>query len=140
MKIHSGSQRNQPLAEINVVPFVDIVLVLLIVFMITAPFIQQGMTVEVPRAEAPEVKSKQEDLVVTIDRQGKIFLGDSKQALDQQELQVKLTSVYKEKENKALLVKADHTLQYGEVIQVMATALKAGVERIGMITQPDGKN
>jgi len=140
MRIHSGSSHNQPLAEINVIPFVDILLVLLIIFMITAPLIQQGMSVEVPKANAPQIKSNKHDLVITIDKQGRIFIGDSKQSLNANELQSKLTAIYKGKESKALLVKADHQLQYGKVIDVMSTALKAGVERIGMITQPDGKN
>lgn len=139
MKVHSGSGHNAPLAEINVVPFVDIVLVLLIIFMITAPFIQQGMPIELPKAQSPEIKANQEDLTVTIDRAGKIFLSDTKQTLTLAELQAKLAAIYQQKQEKALLIKADQRLQYGEVVQVMATALKAGVVRIGMITQPDGK-
>lgn len=137
MILHTGSAHNRPLAEINVIPFVDIVLVLLIIFMIAAPLMQQGMPVELPKAQAPEVKQTQKDLIVTIDAQNHIFLGDSRAPLTQENLAAKLAAIFQTKEEKALLIRADHNLVYGKVIEVMSTALKAGVERIGMITQPE---
>jgi len=137
MKIHAGGGHNHPLAEINVIPFVDVVLVLLIIFMITAPLLQQGMPVELPKAQAPEVKQTQKDLIVTVDAQSHIFLGDSRAPLTQDDLAAKLAAIFQTKEEKALLIRADHNLVYGKVIEVMSTALKAGVERIGMITQPE---
>ncbi|MBI4125414.1 MAG: protein TolR [Deltaproteobacteria bacterium] len=135
--LHAGSRHNQPLAEINVVPFVDIVLVLLIIFMITAPLLQQGLPVELPKAEAQEIKREKKDLVVTIDAKGNIFLGDVKQALNLEAFTAKLAAIFKTKEDKALLIRADHQLSYGAVVDVMSTALKVGVQRIGMITQPE---
>lgn len=137
MKIHQGGAHNQPLAEINVIPFVDIVLVLLIIFMITAPLLQQGMPVELPKAQSQEIKSEAKDLVLTIDPQEHIFLGDSREALTAETLIPKLAAIYQTKEKKALLIRADHKLLYGKVIEVMAIAMKVGVERIGMITQPE---
>lgn len=137
MKIHRGGFHNQPLAEINVIPFVDIVLVLLIIFMITAPLMQMGMPVELPKAQAPEVKQEPKDLILSIDSGGHIFLGDSRAPLTSEELAPKLAAIYQAKEKKALLIRADHKLLYGKVIEVMSTALKVGVERIGMITQPE---
>lgn len=135
--LHFGSGHHQPLAEINVIPFVDIVLVLLIIFMITAPLFQQGMPVELPKAQAPDVKQESKDLIVTMDAQGHLFLGDSRQPLALEEFTPKLAAIFQTKEQKALLIKADHKLLYGKVIEVMSIALKAGVERIGMITQPE---
>lgn len=134
--LHAGGGHNRPLAEINVVPFVDIVLVLLIIFMITAPLLQQGLPVELPKAEAQEIKREKKDLVVTIDARGSIFLGDVKQPLDLEAFTAKLAAIFKTKEEKAVLIRADHKLDYGRVVAVMSTALKAGVTRIGMITEP----
>lgn len=135
--LHAGSGHNRPLAEINVIPFVDIVLVLLIIFMITAPLLQQGMPVELPKAQAPDVKQEPRDLIVTLDAEGHIFLGDSRQPLTLETFTDKLAAIFQTKEKKALVVRADHKLLYGKVIEVMSVALKAGVERIGMITQPE---
>lgn len=135
--LHAGAGHHRPLAEINVVPFVDIVLVLLIIFMITAPLLQQGLPVELPKAEAQEIKREKKDLVVTIDSKGNIFLGDVKQPLDLEAFTAKLAAIFQTKEDKALLIRADHTLTYGTVVDVMSTALKVGVQRIGMITQPE---
>lgn len=137
MKIHAGGGHNHPLAEINVVPFVDVVLVLLIIFMITAPLLQQGMPVELPKAQSPEIKREAKDLILTIDAQNHIFLGESRAPITTEEVTPKLAAIFKNKEQKSLLIQADQKLVYGKVVEVMADALKAGVERIGMITQPE---
>jgi|SRR3989338_4944533 len=128
---------NRSMAEINITPFVDVVLVLLIIFMITAPLLQQGLPVQLPKAAAQEIKRTPQDLVLTIDDKGHVFLGDSRSPIAVDELPAKLVAVYQGKENKYLLIKADQQLRYGEVIQVMSVAQKAGVERIGMITRPE---
>lgn len=136
MKFGQNRSHNAPMAEINVTPFVDVVLVLLIIFMVTAPLLQQGLSVDLPKAATREMKQEADDLVVTIDKQERIFLGDSKQPLNMPQLTAKLSSIYQTKEKKALLIKADEKLQYGKVVEVMATAQKIGVERIGMVTEP----
>lgn len=136
MKVGQNRSHNAPMAEINVTPFVDVVLVLLIIFMVTAPMLQQGLSVDLPKAAAREMKQEADDLIVTIDKQERIFLGDSKQSLNMSQLTAKLASIYQTKEKKALLIKADEKLQYGKVVEVMATAQKIGVERIGMVTEP----
>ncbi len=128
---------NRSMAEINITPFVDVVLVLLIIFMITAPLLQQGLPVQLPKAAAQEIKRTPQDLILTIDDKGHIFLGDSRSPVLADDLPAKLVAVYQGKESKDLLIKADQQLRYGEVIQVMSLAQKAGVERIGMITRPE---
>ncbi|MDO8526456.1 MAG: protein TolR [Deltaproteobacteria bacterium] len=138
MKLHANNGvHHRSMAEINITPFVDVVLVLLIIFMITAPMLQQGMSVQLPKAQAPEVKRTPQDLILTIDGQGHVFIGDSRSPVPQNELATKLAAVYQGKESKDLLIKADQQLRYGQVIGIMSEAQKAGVERIGMITQPD---
>lgn len=137
MRLHIGGGHHRSLAEINITPFVDVVLVLLIIFMITAPLLQQGMSVQVPKAEASELKRTPQDIIITINNQGHVFMGDSRAAISVEELMSKLAVVYQNKENKDLLIKADEQLKYGKVIEVMAIAQKAGAERIGMITQPN---
>lgn len=133
----SSGTHNHSMAEINITPFVDVVLVLLIIFMITAPLLQQGLPVQLPKAQASEIKRTPQDMVLTLDDKGHIFLGDSRSPVSMEELPSKLVAVYQGKESKDLLIKADQQLRYGEVIQVMSLAQKAGVERIGMITRPE---
>jgi len=140
MKLHStGKSHYAALAEINITPFVDVVLVLLIIFMITAPLLQQGFAINVPKTTAPELKQTPQDVILSLDGQGRIFIGDSKVSVSRDDLAAKLAAVYRNKEKKDLLVKADQGLRYGLVIDVMSMAQKAGVERIGMVTQPDSK-
>ena len=132
-----NGDRNATLAEINITPFVDVVLVLLIIFMITAPLLQQGMAVQLPKAAAPELKRTPQDLIVTIDDKGHVFVGDSRAPVSTENLAAKLAAAYQNKDQKDLLIKADQQLKYGQVIEVMSIAQKAGVDRIGMITQPE---
>lgn len=137
MKLHRGGGHHRALSEINITPFVDVVLVLLIIFMITAPLLQQGMQVQIPKAAAPDIERTPQDLIVTIDEGENIFIGDSRLPVPMNNLSEKLAAIYANKETKDLLVKADTNLKYGKVIEVMAVAQKAGVDRIGMVTQPD---
>ena len=137
MKLNSSDAHNDSLAEINITPFVDVVLVLLIIFMITAPLLQQGMPVQLPKAAAPEIHRTPQDLVMTVDNAGHLFLGDSRAPVTMEDLPVKLAAIYQTKEQKDLLIKADQSLLYGKVIDVMAAAQKSGVDRIGLITQSE---
>lgn len=137
MKLHSGGGHHRALAEINITPFVDVVLVLLIIFMITAPLLQQGLPVQLPKASAPELERTPQDLILTLDDKGHIFISDSRAPIPIEELASKLVATYQNKEKKDLLIKADRELRYGQVIEVMALAHNAGVERIGMITQTE---
>lgn len=140
-EMHSGNNKrgghNRVLNEINVTPFVDVILVLLIIFMVTAPLLQQGLPVNLPEAAAPTLKRTKTDLILTIKRDGTIYLGDDATPVPMRELQERLVGAFAARENKDLFIKADTDLLYGTVVKVMSLAKKAGVDRIGMMTQPE---
>jgi len=130
---------NRMLSEINITPLVDVALVLLIVFMITAPLLQQGMPVNLPEAAAPALKRTKTDVIVSIQGDGKVYLGDDNEVIPEDELEGRLMAIYQAKDQKDLFIKADRNVRYGKVVNVMSVAKKAGVDRIGMITQPETK-
>lgn len=137
MLVHQNGSHNRVLSEINITPFVDVMLVLLIIFMVTAPLLQQGLPVNLPEAQAPALKRTKTDVILTLQKDGNVFLGDDKTAIPPDELEPRLTAIYSTREEKDLFIKADTDLRYGMVVKVMSMAKKAGVERIGMITQPE---
>ncbi|MBI4208882.1 MAG: protein TolR [Deltaproteobacteria bacterium] len=125
------------LAEINVTPFVDVMLVLLVIFMITAPLLVQGIEVNLPRAAAKPITPEEDKLVMTIRKDRQIFL--EKQEIPYSSLVEKLKAIYAQRSNKDLFLKADREVPYGYVVEVLAEARKAGLDRVGMITQPPEK-
>ncbi len=134
---HNNNGRNSPLAEINVIPFCDILLVLLIIFMITTPLMQQGLDINLPQASAPSISREKTDIILTMKKNGDIFVGDDPSPVTVGFLEKKLSDVYKNKEKKDLFIRADTDIRYGEVVKVMTLAKEAGVARIGMVTQPE---
>jgi len=132
--------RMKSLSEINVTPLVDVALTLLIVFMITAPLLQQGLPVNLPEASAPALKRAKEDIVLTVQNNGSIYIGDDKIMIPMDEVEGRLSAIFSQKQQKDLFIKADTDLRYGDVIRIMSIAKKAGVDRIGMITQPEKEN
>ncbi len=135
MKINGT--HNKALAEINVIPFCDILLVLLIIFMITAPLMQQGLDVNLPQASSPAISREKTDIILTMRQNGEIFVGDDPASVTTGFLEKKLGDIYENKEKKDLFIKADSDIKYGEVVKVMSIAKNAGVVRIGMVTQPE---
>ena len=133
----SGSGR-QTLTEINVTPLVDVMLVLLIIFMVTAPLIQQGVEVKLPEARAQPVKAEEQKLVLSVKEDKSIWLGTSDQparvALD--DLEAKLRANVRVAKDHELYLMADRKLPYGYVVEVMAVVQRAGVTNLGMITDP----
>ena len=126
------------LAEINIIPLVDIMLVLLIIFMVAAPLLQQGVDVDLPEVNAGAVSQAKDDLVLTINSNGQLFLGDDKSNIyTLGTLEEKLKSIFENKQKKEIYLHADKDAVYGYVVQVMALCQKAGVERMGMITTPE---
>ena len=123
------------MADINVTPLVDVMLVLLIIFMVTAPLIQSGVKVDLPRASAQQMEHQEEKLVLTITRDRRVFLGNSE--IPPADLEKKLSSNARIQKEKELYLHADRSLPYGQVVEIMAVARRAGVESLGMITEPD---
>ena len=137
-----GRVRRKRMSEINVVPYIDVMLVLLVIFMVTAPFLTQGIKVELPQADSQNIESKgQEPLVVSVDQQGRFYfnIGDKPdQSLDAKKLMVRVKAVLRHRQDSTVYVKGDRNVAYGEVVQVMALLKQSGVEHIGMVTRlPD---
>jgi biopolymer transport protein TolR len=131
-----GAPGRTTMSEINVTPMVDVMLVLLIIFMVTAPLIQQGVKVNLPETKAAPVESTDKKLVVSIDVQKRVFIGDAEVQLA--ELEEKLKANARAQQDKELYLHADRDLPYGIVVDVMAAAQRAGVTNVGMITDPMG--
>jgi biopolymer transport protein TolR len=121
------------ISQINVVPLVDVMLVLLVIFMVTAPILQQGVAVDLPEAKAGALTGEEEQLVVTVDKKGKIYLNDDAIAYD--DLEPKLAAIIRLRPEKQVFLRADRQVAYGEVVRVMAAAKTAGVQSLGMITE-----
>ncbi len=121
-------------SEINVTPLVDVVLVLLIIFMVTAPMLQMGIDVNLPRVKARSVDVTEEKLVLTINGKKEIYLNNHKTPLT--DLSPKLENIFKTKIEREVFMRADKDVPYGYVVQVMSEVRKAGVDKLGMITEP----
>ena len=134
MAYSSGGGRTG-MSEINVTPLVDVMLVLLIIFMVTAPLIQQGVKVDLPEATAQPIEEKDADLLVlSIKPDRTLYIGEAPVALE--ELEEKLKANPKAQKQKELHLHADRSLDYGYVVDVMARVQRAGIPAIGMITDP----
>jgi biopolymer transport protein TolR len=126
---------DRPMSEINVTPLVDVMLVLLIIFMVTAPMMQQGVDVELPKTTTQPMKIKDEPLILTIKKDGKLFLG--RQEIAAAELQKKLEAIFAGTDSKELYLRADQAVPYGQVARAMAAAREAGASKLGMVTEPE---
>jgi biopolymer transport protein TolR len=131
------------MGEINVVPYIDVMLVLLIIFMITAPLLTQGITVDLPRAGAepldPDLMRDNEPLVLSIDRDGLLYLnvgGDPDVPVDEQTVLTRTAAVIRRNDQTPVLVKADTAVSYGRVVTGMVLLQQAGASKVGFITDP----
>jgi biopolymer transport protein TolR len=124
--------RRQALSEINVTPFVDVMLVLLIIFMVTAPLLQQGIDINLPQAKGKEMPTA-ERIVITIKKNGKIYV--DKTAVTIKSLKAALSK----KSSKEVFLKADKNIPYGDVVAVMGELREMGIERLGMVTEPKAR-
>jgi len=128
------------MGEINVVPYIDVMLVLLIIFMVTAPLLTQGIKVELPTAAAQPVDpSQQKPLVLSIDRDGRLYLNDGSspsQPMNEEILTARATAALQRVPDRQVLVKADQRIAYGRVVEAMVILQRAGAKKVGFITEP----
>lgn len=130
------ARRHTPLAEINVTPFVDVMLVLLIVFMVTAPLLTVGVPVELPKTEAAQLIDRDEPLIVSVDAQGKIYLQETERTLES--LIATLNAVRSERPDAVVYVRGDRGIPYGEVMSVMGALVASGITKLSLVAEtPD---
>jgi len=130
----SQGNGNRFMSEINVTPFVDVMLVLLIIFMVTAPMMTQGVDVNLPQTTTSNVKTEEDPLILSVNKKGEIYLETTKVSLE--DLEKKVKSIFKYRREKEILLRADRDIPYGFVIKVMAEVKKAGISKLGMVTEP----
>jgi biopolymer transport protein TolR len=129
----SARRRHAPMSEINVTPFVDVMLVLLIVFMVAAPLMTVGVPVDLPKADAPAINERSEPLVISIDGQGKLYLQET--AITAKDLIPRLRAITKNKEDQRIFVRGDKKISYGRVMEVMSTIANAGFTKVALIAE-----
>lgn len=144
MGASSTSSNDEPVANINVTPLVDVMLVLLVIFMITAPMLQQGVEVNLPKATTAPLEGKAEQVVISIDKQGEVFLGaGNKIELKEFDKKIKAILDVRPQEERKVYIKADTAVDYGRLMQVMSALHSAGIYQIGLVSSPEdqvGKN
>jgi len=129
-------RRFTPIAEINVTPLVDVMLVLLIIFMITAPLLQVGVPVDLPKTSAQQVGGKDEPLVVSVNSKDEVFLGETKFELA--ELSAKLKAVHEEKPDQRVFIRGDKAINYGRMMEVMGVVIDSGFRQLGLLGEQAG--
>jgi biopolymer transport protein TolR len=137
MDIGSNNRDRGTMAQINVTPLVDVMLVLLIIFMVTAPMMQQGVQVNLPKAATKAMNAQEQAVVVSIDKSGRIFI--DKNEISAGDFKARLLELLATRSKKEVFLKADQDVPYGLVVKAMADIKGAGVERLGMVTEPAGK-
>ena len=125
-----------PVSEINVTPLVDVMLVLLIIFMVSAPMMTTGIEIDLPKTQAPHLEVEQEKLLLTITKEQKVFLGETE--VPYESLESALTTNARLQQERELYLQADETVPYGFVAKVMALIRKGGIDKLGLVTDPTG--
>jgi biopolymer transport protein TolR len=126
-------RRGALVSQINVTPLVDVMLVLLIIFMVTAPIIQQGVEVNLPKVKAAALPGEEQQFVVSLTRGGELYLNDTR--LTPEELTEKLKAIGLERPDRQIFIRADQEVPYGDVVRTMAAVKASGIENVGMVTQ-----
>ncbi|MCO4785944.1 protein TolR [Marinomonas atlantica] len=134
------TKRRKPVAEINVVPYIDVMLVLLVIFMITAPMLTQGVDVELPNANAAPIENDESDvLVASVDKDGNYFIdiGGEQSAISLTDLKDRVSKVLAQNPRLPILVRGDKNVPYGEVVGLMVALQGAGAPNVGLVTEPE---
>ena len=130
----AGGKNGHFMSDINVTPLVDVMLVLLIIFMVTAPMMMQGVDVNLPQTAAKNIKTKEDPLILTVNAKGEIYLEEHLVKLEGLESKVK--QVFRYRKDKEILLRGDKDVPYGFIIKVMAGVKNAGISKLGMVTEP----
>ena len=131
---HPGST-HRALSEINVTPFVDVMLVLLVIFMVTAPMMLQGVDVDLPETTTQPLRVKDEPLILTVKKDGKFYVG--RKEIPVVVLRQKLEAIFEGRDSKEIFLRADEDAPYGVVVKALAAAREAGAKQLGMVTEPE---
>jgi biopolymer transport protein TolR len=131
--VRGRTTRYQPMSDINVTPMVDVMLVLLVVFMVTAPLLTVGVPVDLPQTNAPAINEPKEPLVITIDAKGQVYLQNAQ--IDANALGAKLVAVTNNNPNAVIYVRGDHTIDYGRVLEIMGVVSAAGFTKVSLIAE-----
>jgi biopolymer transport protein TolR len=132
------SRKFRPVAEINVTPMVDVMLVLLVIFMVTAPLLTAGVQVDLPRTDAAPIKGEDQPLSVTVDAHGKIYIQETEVQID--ELVPRIQAITAQKPDTRIFVRGDKTIDYGRVMEVMGTLGAAGLSKVALVTEVRGSD
>jgi biopolymer transport protein TolR len=135
MGMSSGGNDRGVMGEINVTPFVDVMLVLLVIFMVTAPMMVQGQNVELPRAEGMALKMDENQMILSVTHEGLYYINET--PIAEEQLESKLVAIAANNPNQQVFVKADGKVPYERVAQLIGAAKKAGIPRVGLVTQPE---
>jgi biopolymer transport protein TolR len=134
MAFGSQSEGGGSIADINVTPLVDVMLVLLVIFMVTAPILQQGVPIDLPKVAAGPLSGEEEQLVVNVAKTGEVYLDDTPYELPQ--LTEKLRAIAAARPDRVIYVRADQAVPYGDVMRAMAAVREAGMQKVGLVTEP----
>lgn len=135
MALNSTNFNRGLMSEINVTPMVDVMLVLLIIFMVTAPMMMQGLDVNLPQVDSTAIRSKGERVVISITAKGEIFIDDYKVPFE--DLLLKVARILEVQKVNEVALRADKSIPYGQVVRIMAEVRKAGVTNLGLVTEPE---
>ena len=134
MAFGGQSEGSGSISDINVTPLVDVMLVLLVIFMVTAPILQQGVAIDLPKVAAAPLAGDEEQLVVNVNKAGQVFLNDTAIALP--DLTTKLAAIRAARPDRQVYVRADQSVPYGQVMKTMAAVRESGLTKIGLVTEP----
>lgn len=135
MAFDDSSGEGGAISQINVTPLVDVMLVLLVIFMVAAPILQQGVELELPKETIAPLEGNDEQLVVSVNKEGKVFIGEGN-LVEPAAVGAKVSAVLERRKDKRVFVKADRRVAYGAVMAVMGSIRRAGIEKVGLVTEP----